>query len=105
MRVRHRQGNEGTHGSRGERNTGKLHNRSGSTKIIGTAAPHPPAAGTTRADGETVGFETEGTAIYDTMCFIKNEVCRCTGLSRQQTGRRGGLWQGGRVARANEPVS
>jgi hypothetical protein len=33
-----------------------------------------PAAGTTRADGETVGFETEGTAIYDTMCFVKNEV-------------------------------
>lgn len=32
------------------------------------------AAGTTRADGETVGFETEGTAIYDTMCFVKNEV-------------------------------
>lgn len=31
-------------------------------------------AGTTRADGETVGFETEGTAIYDTMCFVKNEV-------------------------------
>lgn len=32
------------------------------------------STGTTRADGETVGFETEGTAIYDTMCFIKNEV-------------------------------
>lgn len=31
-------------------------------------------AGTTRADGETVGFETEGTAIYDTMCFVKNEA-------------------------------
>jgi ATP-dependent protease ClpP protease subunit len=32
------------------------------------------STGTTRADGETVGFETEGTAIYDTMTFIKNEV-------------------------------
>lgn len=32
------------------------------------------STGTTRADGETVGFETEGTAIYDTMSFIKNEV-------------------------------
>ncbi|PRW44960.1 protease complex subunit 3 [Chlorella sorokiniana] len=32
------------------------------------------STGTTRADGETVGFETEGTAIYDTMCFVKNEV-------------------------------
>lgn len=44
-------------------------------------APHPapvpcaaPVTGTTRADGETVGFETEGTAIYDTMCFVKNEA-------------------------------
>lgn len=32
------------------------------------------STGTTRADGETVAFETEGTAIYDTMSFIKNEV-------------------------------
>ncbi|CAL8460690.1 g221 [Coccomyxa elongata] len=32
------------------------------------------STGTTRADGETVGFETEGTAIYDTMQFVKNEV-------------------------------
>jgi ATP-dependent protease ClpP protease subunit len=32
------------------------------------------STGTTRADGETVGFETEGTAIFDTMSFIKNEV-------------------------------
>ena len=32
------------------------------------------STGTTRADGETVGFETEGTAIYDTMCFVKDEV-------------------------------
>lgn len=41
-----------------------------------TPPPTPllPPAGTTRADGETVGFETEGTAIYDTMTFVKNEV-------------------------------
>lgn len=32
------------------------------------------STGTTRADGETVGFETEGTAIYDTMCYLKNQV-------------------------------
>jgi len=32
------------------------------------------STGTTRADGETVGFETEGTAIYDTMRYLKNEV-------------------------------
>ncbi|CAK0743662.1 hypothetical protein CVIRNUC_001487 [Coccomyxa viridis] len=32
------------------------------------------STGTTRADGETVGFETEGTAIYDTMQFVKNEI-------------------------------
>lgn len=32
------------------------------------------STGTTRADGETVGFETEGTAIYDTMQFIGNEI-------------------------------
>lgn len=32
------------------------------------------STGTTRADGETVGFETEGTAIFDTMCYVKNEV-------------------------------
>ncbi|CAD7695306.1 unnamed protein product [Ostreobium quekettii] len=32
------------------------------------------SSGTTRADGETVGFETEGTAIFDTMCYVKNEV-------------------------------
>lgn len=32
------------------------------------------STGTCRADGETVGFETEGTAIYDTMCYVKNEV-------------------------------
>lgn len=34
------------------------------------------STGTTRADGETVGFETEGTAILDTMRYLKNEV-RC----------------------------
>ncbi|GMH36189.1 hypothetical protein BSKO_04057 [Bryopsis sp. KO-2023] len=32
------------------------------------------STGTTRADGQTVGFETEGTAIFDTMCYVKNEV-------------------------------
>jgi ATP-dependent Clp protease protease subunit len=32
------------------------------------------STGTTRADGETVGFETEGTAIYDTMQFVSNEI-------------------------------
>ena len=46
------------------------------------------STGTTRADGETVGFETEGTAVYDTMCFVKNEVgalspgCRHAALSQ-----------------------
>lgn len=34
------------------------------------------STGTTRADGETVGFETEGTAILDTMRYLKNEVRR-----------------------------
>jgi len=32
------------------------------------------STGCTRADGETVGFETEGTAIYDTMQYVKNDV-------------------------------
>eukprot|EP01026_Neomeris_dumetosa_P035907 TRINITY_DN2888_c0_g1_i2.p1 TRINITY_DN2888_c0_g1~~TRINITY_DN2888_c0_g1_i2.p1 ORF type:complete len:305 (+),score=44.77 TRINITY_DN2888_c0_g1_i2:33-917(+) len=32
------------------------------------------STGTTRADGETVGFETEGTAIYDTMKYVKNDI-------------------------------
>ncbi|KAK9817906.1 hypothetical protein WJX72_004042 [[Myrmecia] bisecta] len=32
------------------------------------------STGTSRADGETVGFETEGTAIYDTMSYVTNEV-------------------------------
>lgn len=32
------------------------------------------SSGTTRADGEVVGFETEGMAIYDTMQYIKNDV-------------------------------
>jgi ATP-dependent protease ClpP protease subunit len=45
-----------------------------------TAAADAVPAGTTRADGETVGFETEGTAIYDTMCFVKNEVGRRLGV-------------------------
>lgn len=35
------------------------------------------STGTTRADGETVGFETEGTAILDTMRYLKNEVRFC----------------------------
>ena len=54
-------------------------------QLLACPAAHPLAAhlvdallargaGTTRADGETVGFETEGTAIYDTMCFVKNEA-------------------------------
>jgi ATP-dependent Clp protease protease subunit len=32
------------------------------------------STGTTRADGETVGFETEGTCIYDIMQFIPNPI-------------------------------
>uniref|UniRef100_A0A061RPB7 ATP-dependent Clp protease proteolytic subunit n=1 Tax=Tetraselmis sp. GSL018 TaxID=582737 RepID=A0A061RPB7_9CHLO len=32
------------------------------------------STGCTRADGETVGFETEGTSIYDTMCYVGNEI-------------------------------
>lgn len=32
------------------------------------------SSGTTRADGEVVGFETEGMAIFDTMEYIKNDV-------------------------------
>eukprot|EP00899_Mesostigma_viride_P025857 jgi/Mesvir1/6456/Mv19534-RA.1 len=32
------------------------------------------STGTTRADGETVGFETEGTAIYDAMRQVSNPV-------------------------------
>lgn len=32
------------------------------------------STGTTRADGEAVGFETEGTAIYDVMKYIKNDI-------------------------------
>jgi hypothetical protein len=32
------------------------------------------STGCTRADGEVVGFETEATAIYDTMKYIGNEV-------------------------------
>ena len=42
------------------------------------------SSGTTRADGEVVGFETEGMAIYDTMQYVKNEArhlhhrCHCT---------------------------
>lgn len=32
------------------------------------------STGTTRADGETVGFETEATAIYDTMNFVANDI-------------------------------
>lgn len=32
------------------------------------------STGTTRADGEAVGFETEGTAIFDTMCYVGNEI-------------------------------
>lgn len=32
------------------------------------------STGCTRADGETVGFETEGMAIFDTMSYVKNEI-------------------------------
>eukprot|EP00245_Coleochaete_scutata_P004900 TRINITY_DN1797_c1_g1_i1.p1 TRINITY_DN1797_c1_g1~~TRINITY_DN1797_c1_g1_i1.p1 ORF type:complete len:355 (-),score=63.72 TRINITY_DN1797_c1_g1_i1:278-1342(-) len=32
------------------------------------------SSGTSRADGETVGMETEGFAIYDTMMQVKNEI-------------------------------
>ncbi|KAJ7538577.1 hypothetical protein O6H91_11G055200 [Diphasiastrum complanatum] len=32
------------------------------------------STGTSRADGETVGMETEGFAIYDTMMLVKNEI-------------------------------
>eukprot|EP00898_Chlorokybus_atmophyticus_P004584 jgi/Chlat1/5126/Chrsp33S05122 len=32
------------------------------------------STGTTRADGETVGFETEGTCIYDAMRQVSNDV-------------------------------
>lgn len=32
------------------------------------------STGTSRADGETVGMETEGFAIYDTMMQVKNEM-------------------------------
>ncbi|KAL2621688.1 hypothetical protein R1flu_001893 [Riccia fluitans] len=32
------------------------------------------STGTSRADGETVGMETEGFAIYDTMMQVKNEI-------------------------------
>lgn len=32
------------------------------------------STGTTRADGETIGFETEGTAILDTMRYVQNDV-------------------------------
>ncbi|MCO5596835.1 hypothetical protein L7F22_050905 [Adiantum nelumboides] len=32
------------------------------------------STGTSRADGETVGMETEGFAIYDTMMLVRNEI-------------------------------
>ena len=32
------------------------------------------STGCTRADGETVGFETEGMAIFDTMSYVKNDI-------------------------------
>lgn len=32
------------------------------------------STGTSRADGETVGMETEGFAIYDTMMLVKNSI-------------------------------
>merc|ERR1712039_1062635 len=32
------------------------------------------STGCTRADGERIGYDTEGSAIYDTMCYVKNEI-------------------------------
>lgn len=32
------------------------------------------STGTARADGEPIGHETEATAVYDTMCYISNNV-------------------------------
>lgn len=32
------------------------------------------SSGTNKTDGQIVGLETEGTAIYDAMCFVRNEV-------------------------------
>ncbi|CAL6312592.1 unnamed protein product [Bathycoccus prasinos] len=56
------------------------------------------STGCTRADGEVVGFETEATAIYDTMKYIGNEVYTvgtgvaigqaCVLLSAGQKGKR-----------------
>ncbi len=33
------------------------------------------STGTCRADGSVVGFETEATAIYDTMNYVGSDVC------------------------------
>ncbi|KAL9320257.1 hypothetical protein ACSQ67_012096 [Phaseolus vulgaris] len=38
------------------------------------------STGTTRDDGETVGMETEGFAIYDSMMQLKNEIVGCLGF-------------------------
>lgn len=44
------------------------------------------STGTSRADGETVGFETEGTAIYDTMRYVTNEMHTvCVGVAAGQS--------------------
>ena len=32
------------------------------------------STGCSRADGETVGFETEAYAVYDTMMYVKNSI-------------------------------
>merc|ERR1712146_662547 len=32
------------------------------------------STGCTRADGEPIGFETEGTAVYDTMKYLESEI-------------------------------
>ena len=53
---------------------------SGSPVIIDSStsdAPRTtvPSVGTCRADGSVVGFETEATAIYDTMNSVGSDVC------------------------------
>lgn len=40
------------------------------------------STGTSRADGETVGFETEAFAVYDTMQYVKPEIHTvCVGVA------------------------
>ncbi|KAK2076113.1 hypothetical protein QBZ16_001449 [Prototheca wickerhamii] len=46
------------------------------------------SSGTNKTDGQIVGLETEGTAIYDAMCFVRNEVSDvytvCVGMALGQ---------------------